>query len=66
MGFDLKDSGFHIMLAKDVPEMIGAKIGGLVSGFLERNAETGKRSKDGSCIPAERVCLGQCGKRSWA
>src|SRR6476660_1187148 len=36
MGFDLKDSGFHIMLAKDVPEMIGAKIGGLVSGFLER------------------------------
>src|SRR5256885_16702152 len=37
MGFDLRDSGFHILLAKDVPEMIGAKIGGLVSGFLERN-----------------------------
>lgn len=37
MGFDLKDSGFHILLAKDVPEMIGAKIGGLVSGFLERH-----------------------------
>jgi alkylresorcinol/alkylpyrone synthase len=36
MGFDLKDSGFHILLAKDVPEMIGAKIGELVSGFLER------------------------------
>jgi len=36
MGFDLKDSGFHILLAKDVPELIGAEIGGLVSGFLER------------------------------
>jgi len=36
MGFDLRDSGFHILLAKDVPEMIGAKIGGLVNGFLER------------------------------
>src|SRR5260370_1223894 len=29
MGFDLRDSGFHILLAKDVPEMIGGKIGGL-------------------------------------
>src|SRR5258705_298050 len=37
MGFDLRDSGFHILLAKDVPEMIGAKIGGLVDGFLERH-----------------------------
>jgi alkylresorcinol/alkylpyrone synthase len=36
MGFDLKDSGFHILLAKDVPEMIGEKIGGLVREFLER------------------------------
>lgn len=36
MGFDLRDSGFHILLAKDVPEMIGAKIRGLVDGFLER------------------------------
>src|SRR5438128_8183220 len=30
MGFDLRDSGFHILLAKDVPEMIGEKIRGLV------------------------------------
>ena len=37
MGFDLRDSGFHILLAKDVPEMIGAKIKGLVHGFLERH-----------------------------
>src|SRR5258706_15424652 len=34
MGFDLRDSGFHILLAKDVPEMIGQKIRELVDGFL--------------------------------
>src|SRR5208337_4381586 len=32
----LRDSGFHILLAKDVPEMIGAKIKGLVHEFLGR------------------------------
>jgi len=37
MGFDLKDSGFHILLSKDVPEMIGEKIEGLVDGFLSRH-----------------------------
>ena len=36
MGFDLRDSGFHILLAKDVPEMIGSQIGELVDGFLGR------------------------------
>jgi alkylresorcinol/alkylpyrone synthase len=36
MGFDLRDSGFHILLDKGVPEMIGAKIKGLMDGFLER------------------------------
>ena len=40
MGFDLRDAGFHILLAKDVPEMIGAKIRGLVDGFLERQGKT--------------------------
>jgi len=40
MGFDLKDSGFHILLSKDVPEMIGAKIEGLVDGFLARHGVT--------------------------
>src|SRR5260370_3149288 len=48
MGFDLKESGFHILLAKDVPEMIGAKIGGLVSGFLERHGR--KREEIKGCI----------------
>src|SRR5271168_2601319 len=36
MGFDLKDSGFHILLDKGVPEMIGKRIKELVHGFLER------------------------------
>src|SRR5207302_1218879 len=43
MGFDLRDSGFHILLAKDVPEMIGEKIRDLVDGFLERH---GKKFQD--------------------
>jgi alkylresorcinol/alkylpyrone synthase len=43
MGFDLRDSGFHILLAKDVPEMIGAKIRGLVDSFLERH---GRKQED--------------------
>jgi len=40
MGFDLKDSGFHILLSKDVPEMIGERIEGLVDGFLSRHGVT--------------------------
>jgi alkylresorcinol/alkylpyrone synthase len=43
MGFDLRDSGFHILLAKDVPEMIGERIRDLVDGFLERQ---GKKFND--------------------
>ena len=42
MGFDLRDSGFHIVLSKDVPQMIREKIGGLVDGFLERHGLTRK------------------------
>jgi predicted naringenin-chalcone synthase len=38
MGFDLKDSGFHIVLSKDVPEMIREQIGGLVRCFLDRHS----------------------------
>jgi alkylresorcinol/alkylpyrone synthase len=43
MGFDLRDSGFHILLSKDVPEMIGARIRELVDGFLERH---GRKQED--------------------
>jgi alkylresorcinol/alkylpyrone synthase len=43
MGFDLRDSGFHIILDKEVPEMIGGKIRELVEGFLERH---GRKRED--------------------
>jgi alkylresorcinol/alkylpyrone synthase len=36
MGFDLRDSGFHIVLSKDVPTMIRQKIRQIVGGFLSR------------------------------
>jgi alkylresorcinol/alkylpyrone synthase len=36
MGFDLRDTGFHIILAKDVPELIRGRIKDLVDGFLRR------------------------------
>lgn len=37
MGFELRDTGFHIVLSKDVPQLIRSRIGGLVDGLLERN-----------------------------
>ncbi len=40
MGFDLRDSGFHILLSKEVPEMIGAKIRSLVDCFFMRHGVT--------------------------
>ncbi len=38
MGFDLRDSGFHIVLSRDVPQMIRDAIGGLTTRFLDRHA----------------------------
>lgn len=38
MGFDLKESGFHIVLSKDVPQMIRSNIGELVVRLLERHS----------------------------
>jgi alkylresorcinol/alkylpyrone synthase len=40
MGFDLRDSGFHIVLSREVPQMIRERIGGLVDGFLARHSLT--------------------------
>ena len=40
MGFDLRDSGFHIVLSKDVPQMIREKIRMLVDTFLQRSGLT--------------------------
>jgi alkylresorcinol/alkylpyrone synthase len=40
MGFDLRDSGFHIVLSKDVPQMIRGKIRELADDFLARSGLT--------------------------
>src|SRR6202521_258892 len=40
MGFDLRDSGFHIVLSKDVPQLIAERIKGLVDDFLARHGMT--------------------------
>jgi len=36
MGFDLRDSGFHIVLSKDVPQLIREKVKEIAEGFLSR------------------------------
>jgi alkylresorcinol/alkylpyrone synthase len=38
MGFDLRETGLHIVLSKDVPEMIRQKIKGLMTSFLGRHS----------------------------
>ncbi len=40
MGFDLRETGFHIILAREVPELIRSRIRELVAGFLGRNGLT--------------------------
>jgi alkylresorcinol/alkylpyrone synthase len=40
MGFDLRETGFHIVLSKDVPQMIRDKIRDLVDTFLGRRGLT--------------------------
>lgn len=62
MGFDLRDSGFHILLSKDVPEMIGAKIKGLMDGFLERHGRTQKDIKGWILHPGGARLLGNVEK----
>jgi len=42
MGFDLQDDGLHIILSKEVPQLIRDRIGSLVSQFLGRHGITGK------------------------
>lgn len=38
MGFDLRDEGFHIVLSKEVPELIRSRIGTLVNEFLAKHS----------------------------
>jgi alkylresorcinol/alkylpyrone synthase len=40
MGFDLRETGFHIVLSKDVPQMIRERIRSVVDGFLDRSRLT--------------------------
>lgn len=37
MGFDLRDSGFHVVLSKTIPDMIRGHIAQLVNRFLARS-----------------------------
>jgi alkylresorcinol/alkylpyrone synthase len=37
MGFDLRDSGFHIVLSKNVPQLIRERISDVTRGFLSRH-----------------------------
>jgi alkylresorcinol/alkylpyrone synthase len=62
MGFELKDSGFHILLAKDVPEMIGGKIGGLVREFLEHHGRKQEEIKGWILHPGGARLLGNIEK----
>ena len=40
MGFDLKDNGLHIVLSKNVPDLVRSRIKRLVGQFLGRNGLT--------------------------
>src|SRR5205085_7858155 len=40
MGFDLQDSGFHIVLSRNVPELIRERVRHLVDAFLVRSGLT--------------------------
>jgi alkylresorcinol/alkylpyrone synthase len=40
MGFDLKETGFHIVLSKDVPQLIRENIKRVMDGFLARRSLT--------------------------
>jgi alkylresorcinol/alkylpyrone synthase len=58
MGFDLRDSGFHILLDKNVPDMIGAKIKPLIDDFLGRHGLTQQDIKGWILHPGGARLLG--------
>ncbi len=58
MGFDLRDAGFHILLDKNVPDMIGAKIKHLVDDFLGRHGLTQQDIKGWILHPGGARLLG--------
>jgi alkylresorcinol/alkylpyrone synthase len=58
MGFDLRDAGFHILLDKNVPDMIGTKIKALVDDFLGRHGLTQQDIKGWILHPGGARLLG--------
>lgn len=58
MGFDLRDAGFHILLDKNVPDMIGAKIKPLIDDFLGRHGLTQQDIKGWILHPGGARLLG--------
>jgi len=58
MGFDLKDTGFHIVLSKEVPQLIRENIGALLEGFLSRNGLNQKQIKAFVLHPGGQKLLG--------
>ncbi len=40
MGFDLRDGGFHMVLSRDVPDLIRNQIGEVITSFLEQHKLT--------------------------
>jgi predicted naringenin-chalcone synthase len=42
MGFELKDSGFHIVLSTEIPDLVRAEVPGLVARFLGQYGHTVK------------------------
>ena len=58
MGFDLRVSGFHILLDKTVPDMIGAKIKPLIDDFLGRHGLTQQDIKGWILHPGGARLLG--------
>jgi alkylresorcinol/alkylpyrone synthase len=58
MGFDLRDAGFHILLDKGVPDMIGAQIKSLIDDFLGRHGLTQQDIKGWILHPGGARLLG--------
>jgi alkylresorcinol/alkylpyrone synthase len=58
MGFEVRDRGFHIVLSKEVPELIRDRIGALVDDFLARSQLTRNDLKAYILHPGGQKLLG--------
>jgi len=65
LGFDLRDSGFHIVLSKELPQLVREQIKGLVENFLGRHNLTPGEMTAYILHPAARSCW-SASKKSWA